>query len=243
MNPAKRPPAEVDAKARRLKDLSQVYFSGPVSRRAREGKRPVSTNSPGALVPAANLAGEAGRALLSSLRRGLESRGHPSLEIASENASYKVCGEEGPPLSGGALLQRIHARGDPPLLLFVSEGIWREDLSLLKNGDTTLLLFGPEVPDLRNAYSLLKQLAHADGGTLPVLVPVGCGDTPWGRLAPARLAEAAARFLGWRLPVWTGDPEEVSGLLAERLERMRGRREGGIGPFVHRLRLVLGEAS
>jgi hypothetical protein len=250
MNPARRSPAEADAKKRRLKDLSQVYFSAPAPETAREAPAPASipvpvpapSRSPRALLPAANLAGAPGLDFLRALRRALDRRGYSSLEIASEDEAYTVSGEGEACLSAAALLDRIRSGGDPSFLLFVSEAAPGDDLSLLKNGDTTLLLFGTEVSDLRRTYLLLKDLARAEGGTLPVLVPVGRPDTAWGRIAPIRLAEAAARFLGWRLSVWAGEPGEVSGLLARRLDRMRERRDGGIEPLVHRLGLVLGGA-
>jgi hypothetical protein len=254
MNPARRSPVEAEAKRRRLKDLSQVYFSAPAADTVRDEPAPVpeqalppaapasSSRSPRALLPAANLAGAPGLEFLRSLRRSLEGRGYSSLEVASEDAGFTVSGEAKGRLSAAALLDRIRAGGDPSFLLFVSEAVPGEDISLLKNGDTTLLLFRTEVPDLRRTYLLLKDLSRAEGGTLPVLVPIGRPDTPWGRIAPIRLAEAAARFLGWRLSVWAGEPGEVSGLLARRLERMRERREGGIEPLVHRLGLVLGGA-
>ncbi|RPJ46402.1 MAG: hypothetical protein EHM19_04215 [Candidatus Latescibacterota bacterium] len=195
---------------------------------------------PSVLVPAANLAGEAGQGLLASVRRALEARGHPSFEIAPERAPGTARGDpEGAP-AGSGLLDRIRREGDASVLLYLSGDERPEDLSVLKNGDTTLLLFGSEVEDLRRAFSLLKELARTEGGTLPVLVPADGRGTAWGRVAPVRLAEAAQRFLGWRLPVWAGTPDEIAAALASRLERMKARREGGIEPLLHRLSLVLG---
>jgi hypothetical protein len=195
------------------------------------------------MVPVANLAGSAGIDFLAAVRRSLQGRGFESLQIASCDDEYRVQDGRGARLSGPALLERIRDGQDPPILFFVTEDPRPEDLSLLKNGDTTLFLLGTEVPDLERAYLLLKGLAETEGGTLPALVPVAPPGGAWGRLAPARLAEAAVRFLGWRLPVWGGgDPEAASRLLSLRLERMRERRESGIEPLVRRLSLVLGGA-
>ncbi|MFH1680473.1 MAG: hypothetical protein ABIH26_07500 [Candidatus Eisenbacteria bacterium] len=243
MIPARRSPAEADAKARRLNDLSRVYFSARVPEAHAAAVRSAPQPSPRALVPIANLAGPPGEKFLVSLRARLEERGFPSLRIDSGEALYKVQGEGGGELSGADLLERIRAGEDPPLLFFLAEEGAVENRALLRNGDTTLLLFGEEVPDLRRAYLFLRELSGAEGGTLPTLVPVHRAGGAWGRVAPGRLAEAASRFLGWRLAVWGGgDPDVVAGLLAARLERMRERREGGVDPLVRRLTVVLGGA-
>ncbi|MBM3321261.1 MAG: hypothetical protein FJY73_11350 [Candidatus Eisenbacteria bacterium] len=243
MIPARRSPAGEEAKARRLKDLSEVYFSARAPDAPASGGRVVPNPPPRALIPVANLAGPPGEEFLLALRAVLEERGFPSLRIDSVEVRYRVQGEEGGELTGEDLLERIRAGEDPPLLFFAAGEGSEESRALLRNGDTTLLLIGSEVEDLRRAYQFIRELSRVEGGTLPTLVPIRRSAGPWNRLAPERLGEAAAEFLGWRLSVWGGgDPEIVAGLLAARLDRMRERREGGVDPLVRRLNVVLGGA-
>lgn len=226
-----------------MEDLSRVYFSSAPSPEAADRGEP-SPALPSALVTVANAAGAAGENFLYEMRRRLAGRGHRSLPVRGSAEGYRVDGEPGPCVSGAELLDRVRG-GIEPVTLFLIDGseTGPDDPVLLRSGDASLLLVNTEPDDLRRAYLRLRAAVRSGGGTVPAVVPVVGGDR-WARLAPGRLAEAAARFLGLRIPIWgEGNPEETARLLAARLSGMRERKKQGAEPLVRRLTAVIGGAA
>ncbi|MFH1278850.1 MAG: hypothetical protein ABIK65_10780 [Candidatus Eisenbacteria bacterium] len=231
-----------------MEDLSRVYFSSasfePVAARPPEKRpAPVGTSGPAAFVTVANAAGGRGESFLHELRLLLSGRGHSSFQVRGVGGGYRVDGEPGAPLSPAALLDRIRGGSGPSILfLMLAEEEGADDPALLRSGDASLLLAGPEIQDLRRAYARLRGAIRGGGGTVPAIVPVD-GSDAWTRIAPLRLAEAATRFLGIRVPVWGGgDAAEAARLVAGRLKGVGERKEHGSEPLARRLMAVIGGA-
>lgn len=245
MNPP--PPRNSESKSRRMEDLSRVYFSssprGPAPVDVPE-PAPAGADGPAAFVTVANAAGRRGESFLHEMRLLLSGRGHTSFQVRGADGGYRVDGEPGAPFTPAGLLDRIRGGSAPSILfLMLAEEEGADDPALLRSGDASLLLTGPELDDLRRAYGRLRGAVRGGGGTVPALVPVD-GSDPWARIAPVRLAEAAARFLGMRVPVWGGgDASEAARLVAGRLRGVGERKERGVEPLARRLMAVIGGAA
>jgi hypothetical protein len=234
-------------KASRMEKLSQVYFSaepaGPPEACASPRSEPEAASI--AFVPVCNMAGSRGGSFLRSLRAALGKLEVASLHVSAQGACYRVRGQRGKDLSGIELLRRLESEKSLSVFLLEFHGkIDGGSCALMRSGDLSLLLVSEDVPHLREAFANLKRLASARGGTLPTVIPVLTEDTPWSRIAAPRLAEAASRFLRWRLPLWgDADAGECARRIGERLRRIGSRREGGREILVHRLSPLLEVAS
>jgi len=232
-----------------MEDLSRVYFSSPPSVAPPKDPspesidRPVDQDEPVALVPVINAAGKPGDDFLGELCESLRSMGHPTLPVIADGETFRIDGDRRRSFQGTEFLDRLRRqKGTASLVFLISGGSAPLGAPpYFSNGDASLLLVTGRIPVLVEGYRRLKAAGAREGGAAPAIVSVQRDRLPWDDTAPLRLAEAAARFLGMRLPVWGGgDPEKVAVLLAERLEHMRGRREGGVEPLVRRLAPVVG---
>jgi hypothetical protein len=224
-------------KSRRVAAMSRIYFSSPrvgAERTRRRGEGPV------AFVPVRNAAGPAGAEALEAIRSILHGSGFLSRVLAAEEGSFRSGGDRAGRLTGVAFLRKLENEGDASLLFVRLEGALDPvALTLAGLGDVSLLLVSGEIASLRSGYLYLKDLKRMEGGTVPVLLPVGARDDRWSRLAPGRLAEGVFRFLGQKISIW-GDPGEAAGRLAELIRSMSGRREQGSGAVVRRLAPLMG---
>ncbi len=234
-------------KASRMEELSQVYFStAPAPEPEVDGPSADAGDAASiAFIPVWNMVGRRGGAFLRSLRKALEDQDIPSLQVCAQGGCFRIPGQKGKDLSGAGLRRRLMEEKALSVLLLEFHGrIDGGSCSFLRSGDLSLLLVNEEIPLLREAYANLKRMTSARGGTLPTVIPLLTEETPWSRIAPHRFAEAASRFLRWRLPVWSGgDPSECARRIGERLRRMRNRRERGMDFLLDRLSPLLEVAS
>lgn len=222
-----------------LEDLSKIYFSSNDEQAV--GTIVRDTNRTVTFVPVVNLAGGHGEATLAIIRRSLEERGIGILRASVDGKRFRVHGEGERIFDGDGFLKHLAEEEASLILLQFGHDLNKDLLPLVCRGDIPIVLFGCELPDLVEAYRMLKSLSGIRGGTDPLLLPAVHADSGWESIAPLRLADAAEKFLNRRFPLWQGEsPAECGRLLAERYDRMKARNENGVSSLIRRLAPLIG---
>lgn len=214
---------------RDMDNLSQVYFSSPAAEAA----------EPSALVPVRNGAGPEGDDFLGRLCSTLRKRGLSAISVSEEGGKFRLDNQK-KLVTHKQFVRKLEEEIDTSFLFLRFD---KDDSPLagkiMGNGDTALLLFSGEVHSLKGAYLFLKELERARCGLDPVLLPVGDAADPWMRIAPLRLAEAAAKFLNRKLSIWV-DEEKAASHLEGLLNGIARRREKGTHLIARKLETLLG---